>query len=575
MMSRTKGAVGLVMLSSLAGDVSTRNEVLLWDGRLDNRGDFAHLLPPASQPPASDSGAVLAVYDRWGMRGLGRVIGDWSTVIHDRRRRLLVLASDYAGVRPLYYVAQRGSVRWSTDLAALADTARITDIDEAYVRSFLERGSGGCRTPFTGIYAVPAGHAVSVSADGVTIERFWAPPVSSRIRYEDPHEYDEQLRVLFAEAVTVRLRTESVVTAELSGGLDSSSIVCMADRLIRSEAVPAPSLATVSYVHRDSADVPFIRAVEAFRGAPGVHLSTEDHPLVTGTDAGGSMPSGWGPLQKAAVQMTRSLGAKVLLTGQNGDLIMGNCIDDSLQVAAAIRRGAMAAACRQALSWSKVTRVPMLHVLSHSLLAALPPRLTPSTIYRVEPNSRVSCVTPSVRKRTADAAGCNPFADEWRHAPPERRSHFRALALMREIRALQRPEFAQDIDYTHPFGHRPLVEFLMSIPADVVCRPGEPRRLMRRALAHLWPPSLQGRRSKGLFNVPWIRSLQPLATSMLASSRWLVVEHGWVDRGRALDKLRRLLQGIDCDDPELRHLILLEYWLRNRLPGYQDQPRAA
>ena len=74
-------------------------------------------------------------------------------------------------------------------------------------------------------------------------------------------------------------------------------------------------------------------------------------------------------------------------------------------------------------------------------------------------------------------------------APPERRKHFHALSMMLELRTLQAPEPLQHLDYTHPFAHRPLVEFLMSVPADVLCRPGEPRRLMRRALSDQWPPS--------------------------------------------------------------------------------------
>ena len=63
-----------------------------------------------------------------------------------------------------------------------------------------------------------------------------------------------------------------------------------------------------------------------------------------------------------------------------------------------------------------------------------------------------------------------------------------------ELRTLQPPEPLQHLDYTHPFAHRPLVEFLMTVPADVLCRPGEPRRLMRSALSDLWPRKLRERR---------------------------------------------------------------------------------
>ena len=74
------------------------SEILHWDGRLDNRSD---LLPRLSLPVESSNAAIArASYDRWGTEGLVHLIGDWSLVIRDHEST--VLASDFAGVRPLY-----------------------------------------------------------------------------------------------------------------------------------------------------------------------------------------------------------------------------------------------------------------------------------------------------------------------------------------------------------------------------------------------------------------------------------------------------------------------------------------
>jgi asparagine synthase (glutamine-hydrolysing) len=135
---------------------------------------------------------------------------------------------------------------------------------------------------------------------------------------------------------------------------------------------------------------------------------------------------------------------------------------------------------------------------------------------------------------------------------------------MLELRSLQPPEPLQHLDYTHPFAHRPLVEFLMAVPVDVLCRPGEPRRLMRRALSDLWPTKLRKRRSKGLFNAPWQEALQPLARDLLNARKLQVVERGFVDRTNVLSRLERLSTGLDCNEHQLRQIMLLELWLRNR-----------
>jgi hypothetical protein len=149
-------------------------------------------------------------------------------------------------------------------------------------------------------------------------------------------------------------------------------------------------------------------------------------------------------------------------------------------------------------------------------------------------------------------------------APPERRKYFRVLSMMLELRQLQPCEPLQHLDYTHPFAHRPLVEFLMNVPPDVLCRPGEPRRLMRSAFSDMWPVKLRGRRSKGLFNAPWQEALRPVARALLKDRRLQLAERGFVDLTSALSRMERLTVGLECNEHQLRQIILLELWLRNR-----------
>src|SRR3712207_753895 len=135
---------------------------------------------------------------------------------------------------------------------------------------------------------------------------------------------------------------------------------------------------------------------------------------------------------------------------------------------------------------------------------------------------------------------------------------------MLELPQLHPCEPLQHLDYTHPFAHRPLVEFLMAVPPDVLCRPGEPRRLMRSAFSDLWPAKLRGRRSKGLFNTPWQEALRPLARALLKDRRLQLAERGFVDLTSALSRMERLAVGLECNEAQLRQVILLELWLRNR-----------
>src|SRR5579859_7264707 len=89
------------------------NQLVHRDGRLDNRADLLLVLRDSLRSDASDAALALAAYERWGTDGLARVIGDWSLVIRDLATGATTLASDFAGVRPLYYHVQPARVLWS------------------------------------------------------------------------------------------------------------------------------------------------------------------------------------------------------------------------------------------------------------------------------------------------------------------------------------------------------------------------------------------------------------------------------------------------------------------------------
>jgi asparagine synthase (glutamine-hydrolysing) len=549
-------------------DPGAKVEIVYWDGRLDNRRDLENILQRPLGADASDEMLALATYERWGIDGLGRVIGDWSLILRDPRRRAIVVASDYAGVRPLFYVRGRDGITWSSRLEELVEATGRTAIDEAYVAAFLTVGGHPSRTPYTGVTCVPAGRATTITPTGQTTRSIWSMPTSDVVRYADERRYEEQLRALFREGVAVRLQHVAPAIAELSGGLDSSSVVCMAHQLIRHGEVPAAGLATISYVHQDSLDYPFIKVVEAFCGIEGTHLSTHQTPLVAEDAVGRASPQIWVPLHTAAARVAARIGASTFLTGQNGDLVMGNWFDDSLQVAAPLRNGRLGCAMKDALAWSKVLRVPMTWILLRGLRATLP-ITTPDDLYAMDtrqaPDDHASSMSAAFLSRL-DGSERRPLpSSDWRLAPPERRKHFLALTMMQDLRTLQVLEPVRHLDYTHPFAHRPLVEFLMSVPPEVLCRPGQPRRLMHRALGDLWPPQLRKRRSKSLFAAPWNEALRPLALAMLNTPCWQVVSRGWVDRGNLTARLHKLLLGLDCNESQLRQILLLEFWLRNRL----------
>ncbi len=537
----------------------------MWHGRLDNRGDLVRQLGASVAGPSSDGALVVAAYERWGVAGLGRVVGDWSAVLSDPRRRAIVLATDFSGVRPLYYHHRRQDVLWSRSLEAMLGHVDANALDEQYVAGYLTVGGYPGRTPYADVHAALPGYAVRVTIDGAALSAFWRPPTSD-VRCYDEREYEEQFRALFRDAVASRLQRPAPVAAELSGGLDSSSVVCLAAELIRRGDVAASGLTAISYVHRGSRDVPFIGKVEEHCGLRSVRLSVDDIPLFAESDILGAFPHGRSRLQQSAAAVARHAGASAFLTGQAGDQLTGNWLDNSLQVARPLRRGRLMQASRDALAWSRAAGVPAAWILSRASRAALPYLDRAASLYETEgmTGQADTLLRPSFLQRAGFSRPDAVVSNEWMAARPWRRPHVRALTVLRELRLLEAPETMDGLDYGHPFMHRPLVEFLLSVPAEVVCRPGEPRRLMRRALSAMWPAALRGRRSKGLFGSPYLKAFKPLAVNLLQARRWRVVERGWIERANLSSRLERLTRGLECQQHQLRQILLLEYWLRNR-----------
>jgi asparagine synthase (glutamine-hydrolysing) len=579
--ARLMGAAGLLMgYAASPFEEATPPEyvtgddgICAWDGRLDNRGDVVALLGH-DVAGCSNSALALKLYQTKGAGGLGDLIGDWSLAMWDPASRGVLLASDYAGIRPLYYCRTADCLMWASCLWHLVRWTGRNEIDEEYAASFLTQRSAVNRTPYRGIYPVPPGHAVCATPGGVSTRSFWDLPVHRETRFENRECYEEQLRNLFRESVSVRLATDTPTCADLSGGLDSSSIVCMADSIAQERCNSVLRPVTFTYTCKGSTDEKYVRAVERARNVTGIHLDLEQHPFVALQQTGRAAPAWWEPRLTELAGQLADIGSGVYLTGQLGDLVMGNTVDDSNQVADYVHRGQWWRAAREAFEWSRALRVPIYPILWRALrsnYSSWTPAMDSGLSNEVSGYAHVDSLTKELRKRVPGMEQNGLRKCSWQQASPGRRWRFRAVSEMLEARILQTPESLQHISYTHPFAHRPLVEFMLTIPPAEICRPGEPRRLMRRAFGQLLPPAVLRRKSKAVYTSAYRQALMPLATELLAKPGNIrLVDLGYVDGASITERLTGFVQGLACNEPQLRQVLLLEFWLRNRKKTGQE-----
>jgi hypothetical protein len=341
----------------------------------------------------------------------------------------------------------------------------------------------------------------------------------------------------------------------------------MADRIHKASPGQVAKLTTFSYTHENCPDEKYFREVEQARGLAGCHLELQECPAVT-SDQAAAAPTWWEPRFRELARRMAVLGSGVLMTGQLGDLIMGNTPDDSSAVTELLAKGRFGKAAREAYAWARSTQVPIYPILWRSMREAWFSWVPPVTPLAAVGAIRTSSEDSLVEGLHARVGLCEPERtgdDLWRHAPPGRRWRFRGVGEILQARSLQTPEALQHLSYTHPFAHRPLVEFMLTIPAPVVAGPDQPRRLMRRAFAGLLPPLVLARKSKAAYTSTYRQSLMPLATLLLKDPAGIqLVERGYVDSHSLSSRLERFTQGLDCNESQLRLLVLFEFWLRNR-----------
>jgi len=204
--------------------VDARGNMLTFDGRLDNHADLCKLLNIAESDTA-DSLIVLAALDRWGEECFSRFVGDWALAFWSNTEQSLYLARDHAGTRTLYFEQTDGCVVWATYLETFFAERKSRGLDAGYAACYLACQPIRALTPYKGIMAVTPAHYFVFHEGRLTRKAHWRWMVKDEIHYKTDAEYEEHLFSLFRQSVERRTGPGAPILAQLSGGMDSSSIV--------------------------------------------------------------------------------------------------------------------------------------------------------------------------------------------------------------------------------------------------------------------------------------------------------------------------------------------------------------
>lgn len=206
------------------------------DARIDNRTALLSLLkdPPAEGASAPDAVIILHLYREKGREAMPLLKGDFACAIWDPANQQLFCARDPIGVKNLFFARTGSGFAFASEIRgiiALPDADR--SVDEAFVDCLLTgEDPSADQTFYQAVKRLQPGHHLVYREGQLKVERYWFPSLPPLLKLASRSDYLEAFRESFREAVRTRMRTVFPISAELSGGLDSSAVACVAASLI-------------------------------------------------------------------------------------------------------------------------------------------------------------------------------------------------------------------------------------------------------------------------------------------------------------------------------------------------------
>lgn len=492
------------------------------DARLDNRESLAKALGLRSPDNKSvpDSKLILLSYERWGEDCVEHLDGDFAFVIWDARRHKLFCARDRFGVKPFYYYSSQDVFAFATEIKGVLCLPLVPRrLNEERVAEHLAIGNfDQSITFYRDVLRLPPAHVMTVTRDGVKQRKYWSLDPSKELTLKSDEEYAENFLSLFTEAVRCRLRSNSLVGAMLSGGLDSTSITCIARDLLREEGISTiPTFSAIHDVIKECDERSYQAPVIAQGGLEPHYVQNDSlSPLLDLDDVlwhldevqgAGNLNSNWG-----IYKVAKDRGVRVILDGFDGDSTVSHGRGYLNELAEA---GRWLTLMSEVIAFSRIKKQSWVSPLWKwfSMYGVDPVISRRPFLNRLRQGGRrlQAKVSPSQRRKEYSAKnhtlnpefvrsiGLSEMQRSQLKPRTERELHFRNLTnpgMAHTLEKLDNAAGAFSMEIRFPFWDKNLAEYCLSLPPTQKWSRGWTRVVLRRAMGGILPPEVQWRPGK-------------------------------------------------------------------------------
>lgn len=480
----------------------------------------------------SDTEVLLYAYAHWGTTSFKRLRGMFAFALWDAERGRLLLARDFFGIKPLYYTRWKEGVAFASEIPALLQLPGVSrKVNASRLYAYLRFGltDYGEETLLSDIFQLPPAHYLEIDIGDTHLEgpfNYWNIDLNRR----SPLPFDEarhHLKELFLESIHLHLRSDVPVAATLSGGVDSSSIVC-AIRHLR----PSEELHVFSYVADDPgvSEEPWINLVA--KEARVVTHPVRIHPEEVAQDLDRLIRAQGEPFGSTSIyaqhRVFRAIseaGIKVVLDGQGADeMLAGYEAYVSARLASLIMQRRFSEASRLALNAVGKLGPRALLRLGRYLL---PPKVEGLARRLVGEELLPDWLEQSwfVTRGVVWGAAL-PTYSGLRNQEVLRAELYKSVlytSLPSLLRYEDRNSMFYSIESRVPFLTPELAEFLLSLPEEYILpETGTTKYIFREAMRGLVPDAILDRKDKKGFPTPelsWLKNIAPLVERTLREAQ--------------------------------------------------------
>jgi asparagine synthase (glutamine-hydrolysing) len=533
----------------------------------------------------SDSEVILAAYSEWGESCLDRFVGMFALVLYEPGAGRLFAARDRFGIKPLYYVNQRNGIAFASEIKQLIGLPGMTAaMNLPRVYDFLSAGMTDHteETTFRNVKQLRPGYCVTIDlprfepGDPLPLRRWYCLPCPGTIAMSED-EAAGRFRELLAESVRLHLRSDVPVGSCLSGGLDSSSIVCLIDRLFREggsssrvNAVSAcyevpdvderPFIEAVSAATKTEVDYVFPRAEDAVARAETITWH-QDEPYGTT-----SIFAQWCVFDQA-----RRRKIKVMLDGQGADeQLAGYHGGFGYYCASLLRRGRYGLLCRtlwERRQFHGASIGSQLSALARPFLRRRWMDVARRQQQRLADHDWLNSEAFATSCRTEDsfsAAIAREGFSAIRDIGELCVAMMQSTSLPMLLHYEDRNSMAHGVEARVPFLDHRLVEFSIGLGSAHKMHGGETKRVLRRAMTGILPEAVSQRRDKLGFATPeavWFRG--PLRSMIEAGVEDTLRRYpGLLNAGGTRRLVHDMLEGRRALDSRLWKIVNIGVWGR-------------